>query len=215
MIDLGALALAPELSEELCIHLKKLDLAEVEAVDKLFQFTEGASQSPRKLVSAIPPGFILAKNSEPLHVRVRGEFDLDASGLINDSELGTIGVLQLFPNEENLAGSTDEAMLEKWFRRRIDEAAYLRHLLVDLACGEGEEPHRIPFNVELVFILLSDNQAIRALIGATLRVLMRETALLHAIGVNFWLKPLGEMSHQTRAFPMASQSYARVAKREK
>ncbi|MEA3207907.1 MAG: hypothetical protein QOE70_964 [Chthoniobacter sp.] len=145
--------------------------------------------------------FLLADDGKPLHVQVFGQFDLHASGLIRDRVLGTVGILQVIPPLPS-PRPTDKNLeeLREWFRQRIDEATYLRHLLVEVTREDGREPHAQPYTVELVFIPCDESVASLPLAGEILRPLMRETTFLHAIGVNLWRHPLQSPGHQRRAF---------------
>ena len=114
----------------------------------------------------------------PVHMRIADQLDLVADAVVHDGILGSLGLIHLLP------GAPAE---EAWFRQRIDQAAYLRHLLLShRQPGELAERTTV-YAVEVVFVLTGSNAAAaESIIGDLLRRILRESGYLHAVGVNVW-----------------------------
>jgi hypothetical protein len=155
-------------------------LAKADNLSALFSSTApmpAAAESRRYLLRSI---------ASPIHARVAQRLDLQADALIVDPQLGTIGILHLLPTPNPAQCGNDPtrtvAFLSKTIARRIGEAAYLRHLLLE-ELRPGEPQHgRAPYSVEVVFILADTSFSHQ--LGSELRHIMREVALLHAVGVS-------------------------------
>jgi hypothetical protein len=153
-------------------------------------FHESSDQS-------LPRAFLLG-GENPLTVRVFDQFDLRVDGLIKDSLLGTIGLLQKIPAAPPDGPQEPEERWRQWFEQRIDEAAYLRHLLAEATRVETAGARVRPYTVELVFIEREGDEHPTAG-SAELGPLLRETTFLHSIGVNIWRQPLDGPGNMRRA----------------
>lgn len=120
--------------------------------------------------------------------RAFGHFDFKADALIYSKKLNVIGVL---------VSLTEKSRFEGELKLALDSAAYLRHLLV----GEftaGKEFWWAPA-VELILVVGNDSLS---LVGDRLQQLVRQSRMLHSIGVNI-LPALGgsfEKADVRRAF---------------
>ncbi len=130
-------------------------------------------------------------------IRAAHHHDLSPDLLIVDPEPGTLALIHI------LAESEDPEGIGSQVRKLVDDATYLRHLLVtDPARGD-----RLPWTVELVLVATASKMERR--IAATLGDIAGGTSLLHAIGVNllFRERPFGSLPERQlagrirRAFP--------------
>ena len=117
-------------------------------------------------------GFVVAELNNGITLSVDESFDLKVDGLIIDWELGTVGLIFRLERSEK-----DPS---KWLGSRLEEAAYFRHLLIDLA-GERE---RVP-TVEVAIILQQSADA--SSFGSQLNKLMSSSAFLQTLGVGYIL----------------------------
>jgi hypothetical protein len=108
---------------------------------------------------------------EKPQVRVAGYLDLEPDLLIVDSELATLGLIY------RLNDNIDERA-----HTIIDQATYLRHLLV-MDAGVDASPRRRPYTVECVLSFAPGDAGERAL-KEVFRNTARDTAFWHAIGAN-------------------------------
>jgi energy-coupling factor transporter ATP-binding protein EcfA2 len=171
--------------EQISGALSQLHLEKAESIQHLFPSKNAGGIAPKRW-------YCIRSIDEKVQTEVGGQFDLKVDGLVLDQELGTIGLIHIVPGKAEW-----KEPWSGWFRKRIDEAAYLRHLLLENARDE-QEP-RQALAVELVFVTL-DNSGSIAEGGQVLRDLMRETTVLHAIGVNLWQSPLDQTANLRRAF---------------
>jgi hypothetical protein len=103
-------------------------------------------------------------------LRIGGYLDLDPDLLIVDSELGTLGLVYRLQQE-----------IEARARTIIDQATYLRHLLV-MDAGVDARPQRRPYTVECVLSFASQDAA--RTLKEVFRNTARDTSFWHAIGAN-------------------------------
>lgn len=108
------------------------------------------------------------------HLRFARHFDLKMDLLIHDPTLGTLGLVQRLVKKES--------KLAEEVQHRIDQATYVRHLLLTAADLGG----RLPLTVELVLLATNEPASLRQ-IGQALDRVTRETRFLEAIGVNLLL----------------------------
>ena len=137
--------------------------------------------------------FLPKSGDKPVEFRVEGHLDVRADLFIHDAELGTLGLVHV------VEPTDDEAKWRRWFRDRIDQAVYLRHLLLAHTRLQQESDRPIAYTVELVFVLTEQSPAATTLAGQEMRRLMREGPLLHAVGVNFWRLPIDDERHRRTA----------------
>ena len=102
----------------------------------------------------------------PPTLRLAEHFDLDIDLLIVDPRIRTIGVVKIL-------GATPDAGAAKQF---IDQAVYVCHLLLT----EFADRPADSYTVEAVLVVPGDYAGLES----ALREIARETAFLHAIGVN-------------------------------
>jgi recombinational DNA repair ATPase RecF len=185
--------------DELIPLLTGRGLTEAKTVAELFKEPESPSTAA-DASRVLPRAFLLGDDAQPLRVRIFEQFDLHADGIIKDCEVGAIGLLQVVPAPDAAeTGSARQSRFREWFRRCIDEAAYLRHLLVEDTREDGGGTRRQPYTVELVFIEREKNDPALSFAAGELRTLMYETTFLHAIGVNIWRCPLEDPASLRRA----------------
>ena len=162
-------------------------LVHAEGLPALLRAPTAASPAPNPSESR---RYLLRSVSAPITVRVAERLDLQTDALIVDPQLGTIGIVHFLPapNPVTTTPTTDRdptrtvAFISKTIARRIGEAAYLRHLLLE-ELRPGEPQHgRAPYSVEVVFILA--DASFSPQLGLELRHIMREVALLHTLGVS-------------------------------
>ncbi|HEY5706144.1 MAG TPA: ATP-binding protein [Terrimicrobiaceae bacterium] len=146
-----------------------------------------------KALLETPRAFLPKSGDQPVEFRVEGHLDVKASLLIHDAELGTLGLVHL------VEPTDDEAKWRQWFRDCIDEAVYLRHLLLVHTRPQQESDRPIAYTIELVFVQTEQSTAATTLAGKEMRKLMREGPLLHAVGVNFWRWPIDDERHRRTA----------------
>src|SRR5580765_1540917 len=112
-------------------------------------------------------------------LRIDAHFNLEPAFLIFDPTLGTLGLVELVLAEPGAPPDAYAASV----RKCIDEATYLRHLLLRDQKLDGNRA----LTVELV--LLTTDETARddgrvATIGETLRDLLRQTDSLTHVGIN-------------------------------
>lgn len=105
----------------------------------------------------------------PVSIRVSQQVDFKMDALIRDGELGSLGIVHL------VDATTD-------VRKKIDEAAYLRHLLIE-ETRSTENVNRPPYAVEIVLAYLGGDVP---QLAETLRTILHDGMYLHAVGVNVW-----------------------------
>jgi hypothetical protein len=133
-------------------------------------------------------------------LRVAHHFDPRIDILIRDDFFGTLGVVQILGSSQSVAAD---------LRRLVDEAAYLRHLLLTNSLLPGDASDHsddevgCPFTVELVIVSLGDEASLQH-VGQALREISQESNFLEAIGVNVLHPPFSEKSLR-RAFPWLLQ----------
>ncbi|HEY2292361.1 MAG TPA: ATP-binding protein [Thermoanaerobaculia bacterium] len=124
-------------------------------------------------------------------LRLARHFDPEVDLLVYDPVLGTLGLIHLLPEK----GKKLEAKVKRW----IDQATYVRHLLLT-----APDPSSLPLTVELVLVVSDEPKSIRQ-IEEALGEVARKTDFLEAIGVNLLSAPTnGEtLSPEAlrRAFP--------------
>ncbi len=103
-------------------------------------------------------------------LRIAGYLDLDPDLLIVDAELGTLGLVYRL-----------NAEIEARARTIIDQATYLRHLLV-MDAGVDQRPQKRPYTVECVLSFASLGAA--PTLKEVFRNTARDTSFWHAIGAN-------------------------------
>jgi energy-coupling factor transporter ATP-binding protein EcfA2 len=119
-------------------------------------------------------------------LRIAGHFEPDIELLIHDRELGTLGMIQLLD-------AVDPAAIRAQVSRYVDQATYLRHLLLTARDEHGGDDRQI-VTVELVLVHRADEWSAELgpdrpfdllyEVGEILRDLALETNCLHTIGVN-------------------------------
>ena len=119
------------------------------------------------------PGFLVSPQ-----LRLARHFDLVVGLLVYDPELGTLGLVHLLR-------AAPTQLLEE-VQQRIDQATYVRHLLL---AGPAATGCPLPLSVELV--LVCDGREHLAEIGAAVREVARETTFLEAVGLNLLICPEG------------------------
>ncbi|MBP2315329.1 ATP-binding protein [Azospirillum soli] len=135
-----------------------------------------------------PDAGTLLKTAEPASLRETtlvgaGHFDVAPHLLVLDPRLGTVGLVHVVGREARSKPDT--------VRRLVEQAAYLRHLMLTEWRPEGKEPQArtrperpLPLTVELVLVIPPDDDPWRAALGGILGDIARRVALLHGIGVN-------------------------------
>jgi hypothetical protein len=103
-------------------------------------------------------------------LRVAKHFDLQADLLIWSKRLGSLGIVHLLEDADKV---------EPQVRRHIDQAAYMRHLIL----SEKELEDHQATTVELVLVAPYHGDTL-AKIGRSLDRIIRETSFLHAVGIN-------------------------------
>ena len=134
--------------------------------------------------------FFVGTPEQRLATLVSGFFTLEADALIHDAALGTLGVVHLLIGEPE---KTRERV-QRW----IDDATYLRHLLLENAALGQQGAREQACTVELVLTVPPEAVEQLAAVGEILRELMSQTSFLSAIGVNVW--KLGAKDAVPRAF---------------
>jgi hypothetical protein len=115
-------------------------------------------------------------DSPSLQYPLDGTLLIEASALIHDGRLGSLGLIHYLPPAPAAYDAKD---LGKWLRAHLETAAYLRHRLLEIT--PPDQPH---FAVEICFIYdFSSSPEVRRCLFETLRTVMLESSLLHAIGV--------------------------------
>jgi len=142
--------------------------------------------------------FLINTASRPLTLRVSERLDVTADAYIVDHELGTIGLVHLVQSEEEPdpanSGEPQAKAIRERITRHIGEAAYFRHLLLEaLRPGEVQQGFA-PYSVEVVLVLA--DPSLGATVGNTLQSVVRESAILHAIGVSL-LRATDELTGAT------------------
>jgi energy-coupling factor transporter ATP-binding protein EcfA2 len=137
--------------------------------------------------------FLPRSGARPVEFRFQGHLDVKADLFIHDAELGTLGLVHVVKPIRN------ETKWRQWFRDRIDEAVYVRHLLLEHTRLQQESDRPIAYTVEIVYVLTERSAAATGLAGTEMRRLMREGPLLHAVGVNFWQWPIDDERHRRTA----------------
>lgn len=134
--------------------------------------------------------FWIRDGSQRLVFRVSERLDVSADAWVVDHELGTLALIHHVDDHDDspVPSNPPRKLLSERMSRRIGEAAYLRHLLLEeLRPGETQH-HRSPFAVEVVFVLADPTLALW--FNKELRSVTRDVSLLHAIGVSL-LVPRG------------------------
>ena len=106
--------------------------------------------------------------------RVADELDLTPDLLILDHGLGTVGLVHI------VEVSTQESLADQ-AKRHIDQATYLRHLLVAHGAKGGPESFRLDYTVECVLVL---READASEMVDVVREVATRTKFLHATGLN-------------------------------
>ena len=139
---------------------------------------------PGKLFDGAKPGsrrFHIAAGDDPLLLRVR-HAETTVHGVVCDHRLGTLGLIHVLetngsPGDEDEPGRPDHVAEDLY--RRVGEAVYLRHVLEERGC-----PEEIAHTVEVVFAVEAGEAGVAGHVRDALRGIMRETNMLHAVGVN-------------------------------
>lgn len=106
-------------------------------------------------------------------VRVAGELDLTPDLLVVDYGLATIGLV-------HIVAASDVAVADQ-AKRHVDQATYLRHLLVTGGVTAGDEGFALHYTVECVLVM---DEATAERMVAVVRDIATRTRLLHATGLN-------------------------------
>jgi hypothetical protein len=106
--------------------------------------------------------------------RVADELDLTPDLLILDHGLGTVGLIHL------VEASTEESLVDQ-AKRHIDQATFLRHLLVTHGAKGGPENFPLDYTVECVLVVREANG--NEMVDVVREVATR-TRFLHATGLN-------------------------------
>lgn len=144
---------------------EKLHLEQKETLTSLFESGPVNAEPPR--------AFFVAK--KPAKLLIDGHLKIQADAVIHDRLLGSLGLVHRMPR------SVDA---KKEISRFLDEAIFLRHLLIEQA---GTTREVAPYFVEVVF-LLPTNDAKDGLDSffSALRELVETSTVINAIGVNLW-----------------------------
>ena len=106
--------------------------------------------------------------------RVADELDLTPDLLILDHGLGTVGLVHV------VEASTEESFVDQ-AKRHIDQATYLRHLLVTHGAKGGPESFPLDYTVECVLVV---READANEMVDVVREVATRTRFLHATGLN-------------------------------
>jgi len=107
-------------------------------------------------------------------IRVAGELDLNPDLLIVDFGLGAIGLVHV---TEALGG---EKLAEE-AKRHVDQATYLRDLLLSSGAVAGNASFQVDYTVECVLVVAKERLGE---LTAVVRDLITSTRFLHATGLN-------------------------------
>ena len=130
--------------------------------------------------------FYFVKNNEGV-IRINSHFESESDFIIIDSMVCTVGIIYVL----NKDVKKDKNYISKF----IDEAAYLRHLLLTHSIGIEKNK----FTVEVIFVIHEEDLAST---GAQLRELVRDTAFLNAVNVNTII--LNDSNSKSPKFDQAS-----------
>ena len=171
--------------------LTKMSLVEVS--DAAALFTLDAQPPP----AASNRRFLLRGAAGRPKLLVADHFDLAADGLIWDGTFGSLGLVHILSDE-----GTESPV---WIGKRINEAAYLRHLVLEAMPADQGQTSQTPYAVEIVFVSPapqpSGDHPGESRLGDVLRDLTRDAAFLHGIGIGVWRAPFDDLSNARRALP--------------
>src|SRR5258708_4874326 len=88
--------------------------------------------------------FLIGQAGRPVLFRVAEHFDVEVNAAVNDNLLGCLGLIHFVPS-----GNLDQT----WVRQRIDQAAYLRHLMLEDVRPGTPQARKSPYTVEVVFAI--------------------------------------------------------------
>lgn len=187
--------------KEMAQHLRRelaqrLGLESTGTLKDLFpgpMYAAGDSEKKKSLDRAA----YISDDEEGCELLALEHFDFKVSGVVRDDRYGSLGFIHFVRAEKSADTSgrqEAESKLEEKIRRQVEEAAYIRHLLI-----QQKEANRKPYFIEVVFVVLDWEEG-AARVAAALRVLMQRSSLLHTVGVNLLA---GESCDQTRALRRA------------
>lgn len=130
----------------------------------------------------VPLGFL---SGTPLQLMIDDHFDLAVDVLVKDGELATLGLIHVMPDELKRHDGRPIGA-DEWCRERIDEAVYLRHLLLTKTRHPDTRPRPLAYTVEVVLCFPRHLSQHIPSAGAALRTLAATGSFLHAIGINLW-----------------------------
>jgi hypothetical protein len=119
-------------------------------------------------------------------IRFAEQWDVAADVFVLDSELGSLGLIQIVPTQPST---------EAWVRDRVSEAVHLRHLLLEQVRPGASQDGMLAYAVEVVFVVPpspstgTKASGLPARIGEVLKEIVREGRYLHLIGINLWRSP--------------------------
>jgi len=131
----------------------------------------------------LPPPRMLRRPEQP--VMADGHHPVEADLYLVDPGLGSFGVIHCI--SEDLAGAQDGEARNNQIRGWVEDAAYLRHLMVMRNEAEALRPNRsrlLPWSVELVFVVHKDARTTLDALRDELHNIKANTELLHGIGIN-------------------------------
>lgn len=170
-------------------------LARVEA-EQLFAPAKPNEERPARRCA------IRGKDSErALKLTFSDYFTTSADAVVCDETLGSLALVH-FPFQAE--GTTpDVTAIHEYITRRIDAAAYARHLLLEALRPEAGQSPRSPYIIEVVFMIAGTDigASVERCMGQVLRKLARDAAILMGLGVNLWREDFGSDVNRRRAFP--------------
>ena len=126
------------------------------------------------VVCVAPTTDLLGIQDRTFRVRVAGELDLTPDLLVLDFGLATIGLV-------HIVQISDRESLVDQAKRHVDQATYLRHLLVTHGVKAGTESFPVDYTVECVLVMQEEHA--HEMIDVV-REIASKTKFLHAIGLN-------------------------------
>ena len=149
--------------------------------------SEGGHPKPlQKLLDAKTGLGYLARGADaPVRLLIDEHFVLDVDVLLKDAELGTLGLVQIVPGQPH-DHDGKAISYEDWCKERIDEAVYLRHVLLTETRNADTRPRPQAYTVELVLAFTGETHELVPSAGAALRSLASTGTFLHAIGIHLW-----------------------------
>lgn len=129
-----------------------------------------------------------ALEAEPMELAFRGYHHFRAHGIILDEITGTLGIIHRLEKMETTEPTkvpTAEPPPRDAVRNMIEEAAYIRHLLLQETSPHhgGRDWEERTYFVE-VTLVVADWDRSAEMVGAVLREIMQTASFLHTIGVS-------------------------------